>query len=150
MEVLTAKQEDILKGLICPYCGYKSQLVNSSVIYGTDYGNAYLCKPCDAYVGCHKGTTNSKGRLANKELRKLKIEAHKYFDMIWKLKYMTRTDAYKSLSDYLKLPGEYTHIGMFGAKTLENVIYFSKTTLNFYYEVDKDFGHKPKTEYFEL
>ena len=29
----------------------------------------YICKPCDAYVGVHKGTDKALGRLANKELR---------------------------------------------------------------------------------
>jgi hypothetical protein len=148
---LTEEQVKIMEGKICPYCKAESEHVNSSVIYGTDYGMMYLCRPCDAYVGCHKKNPSvSKGRLANKSLRKIKIEAHEYFDKIWKLKVMDRSEAYKWLSDVLNLPPEYTHIGMMGEKKAKDVVYFSKQLLNDNRRLDLDFGAEPVTPYFDL
>ncbi|MBL0255764.1 MAG: hypothetical protein IPQ27_12795, partial [Chitinophagaceae bacterium] len=43
-------------GLVCPYCGNKTEYIDSSFIYGKSYGMIYICKPYDAYVGVHKGT----------------------------------------------------------------------------------------------
>ncbi len=119
---LSEKHLQIIRGEICPYCGNKSKLIESKEIYGRDYGLLYICRPCDAYVGVHKGTTNAKGRLANAELRKLKIEAHKHFDTLWGEGKMKRKSAYKWLSKQLNIPEEYTHIGMFSEKTLKEVI----------------------------
>lgn len=73
---------DINKGLICPYCNSKTEYIDSKYIYGTSYGMIYICKPCDAYVGVHKGTDNALGRLADKRLRKAKKDAHYFFDKI--------------------------------------------------------------------
>jgi hypothetical protein len=148
---LTEIHKQMLKGKICPYCKNKSNLVSSTEIYNKDFGYIYLCRPCDAYVGCHKNTTNAKGRLANKELRELKKEAHKYFDMIWRdLQILSRDGAYKWLSDMLDLPSEYTHIGMMGVDKCKEVIYFSKQLLNDNRRLDLDFGVEPQTEFFEI
>lgn len=124
--MLTAIQEDIISGLICPYCKSKTDYVDSSIIYGVSFGMVYLCKPCDAYCGVYKGTNKSLGRLANKELRAYKKEAHKHFDYIWKSGLETRSNLYKQLSEYLELPSVYTHIGMFGVETCKKVIEWSK------------------------
>ena len=80
----------------------------------------YLCRPCNAYVGVHKGTNQALGRLANAELRELKKQAHKHFDPIWqkelnegyKVKH-ARKMAYLWLSKGMNLSVEETHIGMF-------------------------------------
>ena len=48
--------DGILSGKICPYCGNRTEYVDSSVIYGRSYGMIYLCWDCMAYVGVHKGT----------------------------------------------------------------------------------------------
>lgn len=55
-----------LTGHICPYCGCFAEFVDSSCVYnGKSYGMIYLCRPCVAWVGVHKGTDNALGRLAN-------------------------------------------------------------------------------------
>lgn len=62
----------------CQYCNNKAEWVENKEIYGRNYGNSYmiwLCRPCDAYVGCHKNTRNSLGTLANKELREIRKKA---------------------------------------------------------------------------
>lgn len=126
---LTEEQKEILKGKICPYCHIPTQYKNSIDVYGIDYGMIYYCPKCQAYVGVHKGTDQAKGRLANAYLRKCKIEAHKYFDEIFKRGIMKRTEAYKWLSEQLGLPTEYTHIGMFNQETCSKVVEVSKKLL---------------------
>lgn len=79
--------------------------------------------------GFHKGTDRAKGRLANAELRRCKIEAHRYFDELYKRGLMKRREAYKWLSDQLGLPPEYTHIGMFNPETCAKVVDVSKKYL---------------------
>ncbi len=147
---LTLQQTEIIQGKVCPYCGRKSEYVDSAIIYGKSYGMVYFCKPCDAWCGVHKGTNNALGRLANSELREFKKQAHFYFDKVWKLNLLTRSGAYVWLSEKLNLPGEYTHIGMFSEKTCKDVIYYSKQLLNDNRRLGLDFGAEPVTEYYEL
>jgi len=104
-------------GLVCPYCKGRSRLVKGNVIYphrsdlyDKDF---YLCRPCDAYVGCHTGTTIPLGRLANAELRRAKLQAHAAFDPIWKNGHKSRGGAYAWLSEQLNISKELCHIGMF-------------------------------------
>ena len=137
---LSETQIKILQGKICPYCKKESVFADSSVIYGKSYGMIYLCKPCDAYCGVHKGTDLSFGRLANKELRFWKKEAHKYFDLLWKDCGESRSECYNNLSLHLKTPIEYTHIGMFSIETCKEVVDWSKMILNDLRRLDMDFG----------
>ncbi|MGN1370618.1 MAG: DUF3268 family zinc-finger domain-containing protein [Aristaeellaceae bacterium] len=111
-----------MRKVYCDYCGSRAQYVDSKVIYGRSYGMIYLCKPCDAYVGVHRGTDVPLGRLANAELRKWKCAAHDAFDPIWKNKRMTRNAAYLWLSDQLGIPSKQTHIGMFDVPTCKKVV----------------------------
>ena len=73
----------------CNYCGKEAEWVENKEIYGKNYGKSYmvwLCRDCDAYVGCHNNTKEPLGILANKELRELRKQAHALFDPIWKEK----------------------------------------------------------------
>ena len=142
-------QKLIMSGKICPYCKGETEYVDSSIIYGKSYGMVYLCKKCDAYCGVHKGTNNALGRLANKELRYWKKEAHKYFDMIWNECGENRSDVYKRLSVFLKLPSEYCHIGMFSIKTCKEVVDWSKMILNDLRRLDIDFGIEVKRPHYD-
>lgn len=100
--------------VVCPYCQSPAQFLKSSAdLYaGKDYGPAYVCWRCEAWVGCHRGTTRPLGRLANKQLRKAKQAAHRAFDVLWKDGW-TRKDAYAWLARTLKIKPEDCHIGMF-------------------------------------
>ena len=123
---LTVKQRAILNGARCPYCGSETKAVSEEFIYGRKYrGRTMICcsryPSCDSYCGTHDDGT-SLGRLANKQLRFWKKEAHSAFDPIWKEKYKERTEAYEWLADELELPDSYTHIGYFGIKTCKKVI----------------------------
>ena len=119
---LTPRQQLILQGKICPYCGRDTEYVDSAAIYGRSYGMVYLCRECKAYVGVHKGTNKALGRLANAELREWKIKAHGYFDPLWKQGVMGRKDAYKWMSEQLNIPPEYTHIGYFSVETCKQIV----------------------------
>lgn len=58
--------------------------MDSLEVYSRSYGMIYLCRPCQAWVGVHRGTDKALGRLANAELREWKKNAHAAFDPIWK------------------------------------------------------------------
>ena len=130
----------ILEGKICPYCLSKPEFTDSKEIYGKSYGMVYLCRPCDAYVGVHRGTNKALGRLANKELREAKKEAHFWFDKIAKtdlindiwendLQIKNRSKAYKWLSMQMRLPEHLCHIGMMDIDQCNEVMRISKKYL---------------------
>lgn len=127
--ILAMKKDPVLTGKICPYCGKPTKLIDSVEIYGISYGWLYICKDCDAYVGCHKGTKKSLGRVANSTLRTLKHNAHEVFDLIWKDNHNGRKSAYKWLSKELNLSRDITHIGMLNEEQCKRVIELSKDYL---------------------
>lgn len=105
-----------MQNVICPYCGKPADFVDTAEIYhGKSYGMAYLCRPCNAYVGVHKGTDKPKGSLANAELRNWRKAAHRAFDPLWKYGIFKhqRNNAYAWLSKKMGIPIEETHIAMF-------------------------------------
>jgi len=112
--------------LECPYCYEESELVRSTEVLTDHHGWIYLCRPCQAWIGCHKGSTKPYGRLANAELRDLKDEAHEVFDKIWKKGGMERNQAYAWLAMKMQVPRKYCHIGMFSEGMCREVIKFSK------------------------
>lgn len=112
---------------ICPYCQKAAVLHESSAAFyhGRNYGPVWACEPCAAWVGCHKNSRKRipLGRLANKELRAAKINAHAAFDVLWKRKMeregiskkQARTAGYRWLGEQMGLPPSECHIGMFDA-----------------------------------
>ena len=64
----------------CRYCNGDVSIKDSSIIYQQSYGLIHICDSCGAFVGCHKGTSNPLGTLANAELRELRKQAHSVFD----------------------------------------------------------------------
>lgn len=110
----------------CPYCGNSAKLVSGDVIYPHRHDlhekKFYHCAPCDAYVGCHQGTTNALGRLANAELRAAKMAAHASFDPIWKSGEKKRGSAYAWLADALGIDKKHCHIGMFDVADCKRVV----------------------------
>ena len=108
--------------VMCPYCDYEAQYIDSKEVYSKSYGMIYCCWPCDARVGVHKGTDRPLGRLANAELRKWKIKAHAAFDPMWKRDGMKRGAAYKWLRDALGVPKTECHIGKMDVDMCMNVV----------------------------
>ena len=110
----------------CDYCQQPAELVTGADIYPHRHDLSskaiWRCAPCGAWVGCHYGTTQPLGRLANAELRKAKMAAHAAFDPLWKSRRMRRGEAYRWLSKELGIPFEQTHIGMFDVETCRRVV----------------------------
>lgn len=121
----------IYEGKICPYCFKKTAYIDSQKVYGRSYGMIYFCSPCDSWVGVHKGSDISLGRLANAELREAKKNAHYFFDKLWNKKISqgfaknkARRKAYAWLSNELNLSIAKTHIGWFDVdmcRKVENI-----------------------------
>ena len=112
----------------CPYCGGKAILRDSVFVYGNKARvdeKLYVCQHfpnCNAYVGVHTGTLNPKGTLANATLRQKRINAHHYFDLIWKNKIMSRKNAYKWMADKFGMNLSQSHVASFGDYHCEELI----------------------------
>ena len=76
----------------------------------------------DSYVRVHPGTTIPMGTVANKKLRTMRKDAHKYFNQIYYRGIMTKQEAYQWLSEFMGLPMDSTHIGMMGEYYCQMVI----------------------------
>lgn len=113
-----------MRKVYCPYCGNQAEYIDSEAIYGRSYGMVYLCRPCDAYVGVHKGTDKPLGRLANAKLRRWKQAAHAAFDPLWQTGPYRgkRNKAYRWLAEQMGLPVKETHIGMLDVDKCKRVI----------------------------
>lgn len=102
--------------MTCPYCGSVAAKVLSP------WGWKYECAPCDARVGCHRGTDKPLGSLANGELRQARIAAHTAFDREWRDLHIPRSRAYGWLAKRLDLPRTACHIGMFTVAQCKHVV----------------------------
>ena len=121
--------------VICPYCSEPAVYTDSKEVYKRSYGMFYLCRPCGAYVGCHKGTKVPLGTLANLVTRKWRKEAHKWFDPLWRDdKSVKRWIAYKWLSEYLGIKQSECHIGEFDDEMCKKVVEICRSTPKIVYE----------------
>jgi hypothetical protein len=107
---------EVLTGKVCAYCNGATTYVDSAEVYRRSYGMIYLCRPCRAWVGVHKGSNVALGRVANAELRDLKKAVHAVFDPVWKQGHLPRGKAYEWLALRMDLPVEQCHVGMFNEK----------------------------------
>ena len=111
--------------LLCS-CGKTAQLVSGKEIYPHRKDlyslSFWLCKDCNAYCGCHKGTTTPLGTLANPELRELRKKCHAEFDPIWKNYSVSRNVAYKWMMSVMQLPSKSCHIAMFDVEQCKKLL----------------------------
>jgi len=73
--------------MICPYCNREAEWVENKEIYGKNYGKSimmWLCRSCDAHVGCHNNTKRPLGTMADYITRHWRKRAHENFDPLWK------------------------------------------------------------------
>ena len=135
-----------MKEVYCPYCGKRAEFVDSAEVYhGRSYGMIYLCRPCDAYVGCHDAGKGDepKGTLANAELRKWRKAAHEAFDPLWmggRFRHR-RNLAYAWPSGQMGLTKEVTHIGMFDVAQCRQVIRICQERSNHHGKDPRDRSH---------
>jgi len=106
----------------CPYCDQQAEWVENKEVYGRNYGKSYmiwLCRPCDAYVGCHNNTQQAFGSMADKATRDARMKAHAAVDPIWKSGKAYKGTVYKLLSKKL---GYSVHMGNASTKECEEII----------------------------
>lgn len=108
----------------CNYCGQHVEIVTGEEIYphrpDLHSKQFYLCRDCDAYVGCHPNGEPF-GLLADFDLRTARIYAHAAFDKTWKGK-IERHQAYRWLSQQMGLTSEAAHIGKFTKEQCQEVV----------------------------
>jgi hypothetical protein len=118
-----------MKQVVCPYCRGTPEWVENKEVYGgKNYGKSYmmyLCRKCDARVGCHNNTKRPLGVLANKETREWRMKAHAVFDPLWKTGKMERDDAYKILQRHFN---RQVHIAQSDIETCKQIITLIKVT----------------------
>ncbi len=114
--------ESIVRGLKCPYCHCKTELVEEEEIYGAViYGRKYrqCLEESSHYVGCYRSPNHlSLGRLADDELRQCRMNAHEVLDALWNGRHPvfdSRQKTYDELSFLFGVPKEFFHIGMMDA-----------------------------------
>jgi len=143
----TKKQRDLSRGkpvrMTCPYCGKTMQLRSGDVVYKDNQYNrkVYVCAgypACDTYVRTQDGTINPMGTPANKELRRLRYEAHQVFDQMWQEMRMGKEGAYRWLAGVTGIPEEAAHIGNFREQMCNLVINESQITLKRFRESRKE------------
>ena len=118
----------------CPYCGAPVVFRSADGIYRENHCGTmlYVCSrypTCDAYVRAAVGTQIPLGTLADPELRKLRREAHRYFDQLHTSGLMTKADAYRWLAVMMGAPMERAHIGYMGEYYCRQVIEESRKLL---------------------
>ncbi len=109
----------------CQYCGHPAELLRAShpgYPYPADWGPAWKCTPCDAYIRCYAGTTRPLGELADAETRHWRSRAHHALDGLWCGGAMSRSAAYRWLANALQLPEHEAHIGLMDADRCRRVI----------------------------
>lgn len=118
----------------CPYCGSQAYLRPASVVYGdrTDDAGAklYVCArypACDAYVTAHKDTLLPMGTLADRNLRRKRMEAHAALSRLIDSGLMTRKQAYRWLQTQFGLPESEAHIAKFSELRCQKVIDLCRT-----------------------
>lgn len=68
---------------------------------------------CKGTHGAHQADGKPLGIPADHLTKQARISAHAAFDMLWKSKKMTRSEAYRWLQQAMNLPKDEVHIGRF-------------------------------------
>ena len=125
-----------MKTPICPYCGAQAEKTSGRDWYPDRKDLWHLrlwgCFFCDAYVGCHGNTWESKGTLANLQLRRLRSKCHGVFDPRWKPQGLGKIDKsiasrkreaeYAWLAEKLGISVQECHFGMFDVEMCRKVL----------------------------
>lgn len=117
----------------CRYCLLPAALLrfgDAGYPYQVDYGPVWACVKDRAWVGCHPGTENALGGLANAELRAAKMAAHAAFDPLWQAKMRrdkctkrkARNAGYAWLAGELGIPVKKCHIGFMSLEECQRVV----------------------------
>ena len=130
------KKKQKKSDIFCPYCRAKAKLVTAREIYGdkaktpdeliyvcSNYGNG-----CDAYVTTYPGTGKPYGSMADSELRRMRIDAHKAIDEVVDSGKMKKREVYKYLGNKLGMSD--FHIGKSGIYNCQKTVELMKKITN--------------------
>lgn len=92
-----------MSAIKCPKCG------NFAVETITKYGIRNTCEPCGLWSWDNKP-------LVDKATHEARKKAHTVFDSLWKNKHISRSKAYKLLSEKMKLTPIECHISLFNVE----------------------------------
>lgn len=109
----------------CPYCQRPAQLLRwqeAGYPYPADWGPAWTCAPCDAYIRCYHGTTTPLGTLADTDTRHWRHLAHQSLDPLWRGGKRSRSAVYRDLAAALRISERQAHIGLMGPAECQAVI----------------------------
>lgn len=117
----------------CRYCLLPAVLIKfgeAGYPYRANFGPYWCCTPCASWVGCHPGTENALGGLANAELRKARQEAHAMFDPLWQKKMVrdkvskgsARRAGYRWLAEQLGIPFKRCHVAYMNLDECRKVV----------------------------
>lgn len=104
---------------LLPPCSCGGRFVARKGKFGEFHG-------CSNYPTCEIIASWSKWAtrwiISDKATRQRRIQAHAFFDAVWRSKKMGRQEAYRWLASELDLPSHECHIQHFDAKTCDRVI----------------------------
>jgi ssDNA-binding Zn-finger/Zn-ribbon topoisomerase 1 len=115
------------KTVKCPYCGAHAAFRHASVVHGEKARDEYLyvCSrypQCDAYVSAHKQSGLPMGALADGNLRRKRMEAHRAFDQLWRGGTMQKWQAYKWMQAKFGFSNTQAHIANFSEYRCDELI----------------------------
>ncbi len=121
------------KDLPCPDCAERGRAVMMVFHPRSKYGPFYGCPhypDCTATHGAHPNGAPL-GTPANKATKTARIEAHAWFDRLWKGKngLMNRSAAYAWMREAMEMTAEQAHIGNFDTATCSRLIELVKARL---------------------
>lgn len=100
----------------CPSCGKPPTKEE------TPWGHKFSCRDCDLWAwNCTA--------LVSRATHSARKGAHAVFDRIWREGRMSRSQAYKELSEHLSLPREKTHIKLFNESMAIKTMDFARSVL---------------------
>jgi len=128
----------------CPDCGAPVELRSADGIYKSNPNGTmlYVCRnypKCDNYVRTHPGTILPVGTLANARLRKLRNEAHYYFNQLYESGALSKDEAYNLLTNIVQAPRSKAHIGNLGE-------FYCMQVINKSQEILRNHGIKPRVK----
>ena len=109
------------KPTTCNICGGKVILIKVGKEHSTsEY--IYKCTNCGASVGTHYTNPNlALGTLADLETKKMRRQAHLWFDKLWNTK-EERESYYQKLANNLGIERNKCHFGLMNKETLDIVV----------------------------
>ena len=103
-------------------CGYYM------TFHSGKYGGWFSCvnEKCDLRFNCDNQTGEPEGNATDYETRVLRRKAHAIFDVLWKSKYISRSEAYRRLAKHYGISTRKAHFKRMNSHELRRVIVWLK------------------------